>query len=102
MGGLYRLAVAVFVVIFVQQISSKKLRSPPVTKSKRPLNSQHTISSYKSRPSTFSVGLIPPLVTLSMPLLANAAAGIPVGSYFKELRFYASHFFPTEDSFCLP
>lgn len=83
MGGLYRLAVAVFVVIFVQEISSKKLRSPPVSKSKRALNSQHTISSCKIRPSSISVGLIPPLVTLSMPLLANAAAGIPVGSYFR-------------------
>ena len=85
MGGIYRLAVAVIVMIFLAQASSKKLKSPRVSMSKRPVTSQHIMSQElaksKECASILSLGVIPSLASLATPLLANAAAGIPVGAY---------------------
>jgi hypothetical protein len=85
MGGIYRLAVAVIFMIFLAQTYSKKLKSPRVSKSRSPVTSQHIMSqkltNQKECPSIFSLGIIPSLATLATPLLANAAAGIPVGAY---------------------
>lgn len=85
MGGIYRLAVAVIVMIFLLQTSSKKLKSPRVSNSKRPVTSQHImtrkLTNQKECASILSLGVIPSLATLATPLLANAAAGIPVGAY---------------------
>lgn len=95
MGGINRLAVAVIVMIFLAQTSSKKLKSPRVSKSKGPVTSQHIMSQKLTKQKEFasilSLGVIPSLASLATPLLANAAAGIPVGAYFKELLEYASH-----------
>lgn len=89
MGGVYRLAVAVIVMIFLAQMSSKKLKSSPVSKSKRPVPLQHIMSQkltkQKKLASILPLGVIPSLATLATPLLANAAAGIPVGAYSEEL-----------------
>jgi hypothetical protein len=85
MGGVYRLAVAVIVMIFLAQTSSKKLKSPRLSKSRSPVTSQHIMSqkltNQKECASTLSVGIIPSLATVATPLLANAAAGIPVGAF---------------------